>query len=241
MRFHTALAFLTWAIAHGQLIGTVLNETHPALTWQLCNGTGGTSCQKVQGQVVADANWRWVHLNTSYDNCYTGNSWSAVLCPDDKTCAQHCAVDGVSYADLGISTTGNSLRMPGVTSGASTSPRKGNRVFLMSDSNTYQTFNLIGNEISFDVDNSLLGCGWNGALYFVSMDSKGQGAAGAKYGTGYCDAQCPRDLRFINGQVITEIRIHTSPALLHLNTDTPMPGKRRRLDAVVHRPGPRHR
>jgi len=25
--------------------------------------------------------------------------------------------------------------------------------------------------------------------------------AGAKYGVGYCDAQCPRDLKFINGQV----------------------------------------
>ena len=25
--------------------------------------------------------------------------------------------------------------------------------------------------------------------------------AGAKYGTGYCDAQCPRDLKFINGEV----------------------------------------
>ena len=25
--------------------------------------------------------------------------------------------------------------------------------------------------------------------------------AGAKYGTGYCDAQCPRDLKFVNGEV----------------------------------------
>lgn len=25
--------------------------------------------------------------------------------------------------------------------------------------------------------------------------------AGAKYGTGYCDSQCPRDLKFINGMV----------------------------------------
>lgn len=24
--------------------------------------------------------------------------------------------------------------------------------------------------------------------------------AGAKYGTGYCDSQCPRDLKFINGE-----------------------------------------
>ncbi len=25
--------------------------------------------------------------------------------------------------------------------------------------------------------------------------------AGARYGVGYCDSQCPRDLKFINGQV----------------------------------------
>jgi cellulose 1,4-beta-cellobiosidase len=25
--------------------------------------------------------------------------------------------------------------------------------------------------------------------------------AGAAYGVGYCDAQCPQDLKFINGQV----------------------------------------
>lgn len=50
-------------------------------------------------------------------------------------------------------------------------------------------------------------CGLNGALYFVSMDADGGMAkyptnkAGAKYGTGYCDSQCPRDLKFINGAV----------------------------------------
>ncbi len=43
-------------------------------------------------------------------------------------------------------------------------------------------------------------------LYFVSMDADGglskfsSNKAGAKYGTGYCDAQCPRDIKFINGE-----------------------------------------
>lgn len=66
-------------------------------------------------------------------------------------------------------------------------------------------FNLLGNEFTFDVDVSNLGCGLNGALYFVSMDQDGGlskysgNKAGAKYGTGYCDAQCPRDIKFING------------------------------------------
>jgi cellulose 1,4-beta-cellobiosidase len=51
-----------------------------------------------------------------------------------------------------------------------------------------------------------LPCGLNGALYFSQMDadggvakSNGNNKAGPKYGTGYCDAQCPRDIKFING------------------------------------------
>lgn len=57
--------------------------------------------------------------------------------------------------------------------------------------------NLLGNEFTFDVDASQLPCGLNGALYFVTMDPDGGQArfpannAGAKFGTGYCDAQCP--------------------------------------------------
>lgn len=67
-------------------------------------------------------------------------------------------------------------------------------------------FELLGKEFTFDVDVSNLPCGLNGALYFVSMDADGGlskytgNTAGAEYGTGYCDAQCPRDLKFINGQ-----------------------------------------
>lgn len=45
----------------------------------------------------------------------------------------------------------------------------------------------------------------NGAVYFVEMHpegGKGEGdnAAGASYGTGYCDAQCPHDIKWINGE-----------------------------------------
>jgi len=56
------------------------------------------------------------------------------------------------------------------------------------------------------VDVSNLPCGLNGALYFVQMDADGglskypTNKAGAKYGTGYCDAQCPHDMKFINGE-----------------------------------------
>jgi cellulose 1,4-beta-cellobiosidase len=71
----------------------------------------------------------------------------------------------------------------------------------------YQMFKPNGMEFTFDVDVSGLPCGLNGALYFSEMDADGGMAkfptnkAGAKYGTGYCDSQCPRDLKFIAGQV----------------------------------------
>ena len=78
----------------------------------------------------------------------------------------------------------------------------------MQDDSTYQLFKFTGSqEFTFDVDLSNLPCGLNGALYFVSMDADGgmskysTNKAGAKYGTGYCDSQCPRDLKFINGEV----------------------------------------
>ena len=70
---------------------------------------------------------------------------------------------------------------------------------------------LLGQEFTFDVDVSNLPCGLNGALYFSEMDADGGMAkyptnkAGAKYGTGYCDSQCPQDIKFING----EVRIQT--------------------------------
>ena len=83
----------------------------------------------------------------------------------------------------------------------------------MKDDDTYQIFKFTGaNEFAFDVDLSNLPCGLNGALYFVSMDADGglskypTNKAGAKYGTGYCDSQCPRDLKFINGEVSGRLR-----------------------------------
>ncbi|KAL5513530.1 hypothetical protein ACEPAH_3929 [Sanghuangporus vaninii] len=71
-------------------------------------------------------------------------------------------------------------------------------------------FHLKNQEFTFDVDMSNLPCGLNGALYFVEMDADGGMArfptskAGAKYGTGYCDTQCPHDIKFINGEANVE-------------------------------------
>jgi cellulose 1,4-beta-cellobiosidase len=73
----------------------------------------------------------------------------------------------------------------------------------------YQMFKLLNKEFTFDVDVSNLPCGLNGALYLIEMDEDGgksrfsTNKAGAKYGTGYCDTQCPHDIKFINGEVST--------------------------------------
>lgn len=71
-------------------------------------------------------------------------------------------------------------------------------------------FKLKNREFTIDVDVSNLPCGLNGALYFVEMDADGgkskfsANEAGAKYGTGYCDAQCPHDIKFQEGEANTE-------------------------------------
>ena len=77
----------------------------------------------------------------------------------------------------------------------------------MASDSKYAMFTLMNNEFAFDVDLSQVECGMNSALYFVPMKEDGglsdesNNAAGAKYGVGYCDAQCARDLKFINGKV----------------------------------------
>ncbi|KAF7296285.1 Glucanase [Mycena chlorophos] len=166
-----ALAALLPA-ALGQLAGTNTAENHPSLSWQTCTGTGGNSCTSNSGSVVIDANWRWTHEGTS---------------------------------------GGNALTLKFVTFGQQ--ENIGSRVYLLNSGGTaYQPFDFVNKEFvplthhSFDVDVSQLPCGLNGALYFVQMDtdggvakSNGLNKAGPKYGTGYCDSQCPRDLKFIQG------------------------------------------
>ncbi|OCL03474.1 glycoside hydrolase family 7 protein [Glonium stellatum] len=203
---YRSIAFVSALLAttRGQQVGIYTTETHPSITWQQC--TSSTSCTTVNGKVVVDANWRWVHSTSSTTNCYTGNTWDTTLCPDDSTCATNCALDGADYSGTyGVTASGNSLELTFVTKGAY-STNIGSRLYLMVDDSNYQMFTLLNQEFTFDVDVSNLPCGLNRALYFVSMDKDGGMAkystnkAGAKYGTGYCDSQCPRDLKFIDGQ-----------------------------------------
>nr|BAF57427.1 putative glycosyl hydrolase family7 [uncultured symbiotic protist of Mastotermes darwiniensis] len=184
-------------------VGTNTQETHPKLSWKQCSSGG--SCTTQQGSVVIDSNWRWTHSTKDLTNCYDGNLWDSTLCPDGTTCSKNCVLEGADYSGTyGITSSGDSLTLKFVTHG-SYSTNVGSRLYLLKDDNNYQIFNLAGKEFTFTVDVSNLPCGLNGALYFVEMDQDGgkgkhkENEAGAKYGTGYCDAQCPTDLKFIDG------------------------------------------
>lgn len=199
--FGRLLAFsLLAATATAQQVGTNAAEKHPSLPSQKCTKSG---CTNASTSIVLDANWRWTHTTTGYTNCYTGNEWDTTLCPDGATCAKNCAVDGADYtATYAITTSGNALTLKFVTG-----KNIGSRVYLMASDEKYQMFKLKNQEFTFDVDMSNLPCGLNGAVYFVEMPEDGglskysSNKAGAKYGTGYCDSQCPHDIKFINGEV----------------------------------------
>jgi len=191
------------AYVAAQQPGTLTAETHPSLTSQKCTKAGG--CVNQSTKIVLDANWRWTHSLSGSTNCYTGNTFDATLCPNNVACAANCAVDGADYSGTyGITTSGNAVTLKFVTRSAGTNV--GSRVYLMENDTAYSMFMLKNMEFTFDVDVSNLPCGINGALYFVEMDKDGGMAkyptnkAGAKYGTGYCDAQCPHDLKFIAGK-----------------------------------------
>jgi cellulose 1,4-beta-cellobiosidase len=126
------------------------------------------------------------------------------------TCAANCAIDGADYEGVyGISTPENgALRLNFVTKGDGVNV--GSRVYLMAGEDKYRLFNLLNKEFTMDVDVSKLPCGVNGAVYFSEMDEDGGlsrfegNKAGAKYGTGYCDSQCPQDIKFIDGEANVE-------------------------------------
>jgi cellulose 1,4-beta-cellobiosidase len=203
------IAFSFIAAVYGQQVGTQTPEVHPKLPSQVCTKSG---CTTQNTAIVLDANWRWLHTTTGYTNCYTGNTWDATLCPDAVTCAKNCAVDGADYSGTyGITTSGNALTIK-----FKTGSNVGSRVYLLQTDTAYQMFKLLNQEFTFDVDMSNLPCGLNGALYLSQMDQDGglskypNNKAGAKYGTGYCDSQCPHDIKFINGEVGVSFATYTT-------------------------------
>jgi len=196
-------ASVTTAVA--QTAGSLTKEKHPPLSYSVCKSTG---CKKYDSSVVIDSNWRWTHKKGETTNCYTGNEWDPEICPDAATCTTNCEIEGADkeYTNTyGVETDGDKLSLQFVTEGPYTT-NVGSRLYLLDQrkENRYKMFNLKNREFTFTVDDKDIDCGLNGALYFVGMDADGgaarHGNAGADYGTGYCDAQCPHDLKWINGE-----------------------------------------
>jgi len=150
-----------------------------------------------------------VHNVGGYQNCFTGVDWDRNFCPDPASCTRNCAIDGVPAADwsnpYGTRQISKGIEMKLVTHGQY-GDNVGARVYLLESPDRYKMYKLLNREFSFDVDVSALECGINGALYFVEMEADGGSSkyptnkAGARYGTGYCDAQCPHDIKFICGE-----------------------------------------
>lgn len=205
MKLYSALvasaAFLGLTLA--QQVGTSDPETHPSLPMETCSASG---CTAEATKVTVDANWRWTHKVGTSTNCYTGNKWDESICKDPKECAANCALEGAKYKETyGIEASGKSITLGFVTK-HQYGTNIGSRIYMMEDDANYKMFKLLNQEFSFEVDASKLACGLNGALYFVEMEKDGgmksfpSNKAGAKYGTGYCDAQCPHDIKFISGE-----------------------------------------
>lgn len=111
------LSSLLAAGTSAQKVGTLTTETHPQMPIQSCSAAG--SCSSLSTTVTLDANWRWLHTTSGYDNCYTGNTWNTTLCPDGAACAANCALDGADYSGTyGVSASGGALTLKFVTEGS---------------------------------------------------------------------------------------------------------------------------
>jgi cellulose 1,4-beta-cellobiosidase len=202
----TSLLPLGFTVA--QQAGHELKEIHPPLQWSSCAADGG--CEKVNGSVTMDADFRWLHEVDTFYNCYDGNMWSDRACKSAENCTANCALEGADYTPTYGVKTGNNTLSQRFRTNHNFATNIGSRLYLMESQKRYQTFTLRDNELAFDVDLSTVECGINSALYFVAMDADGgtarypTNAAGAEYGTGYCDASCPRSVRFVGGQANVE-------------------------------------
>ena len=210
MKYLRALSFFFLvSVAFAQNAGFVTPEEHPPLDIAYCDETG---CTTQTAAIVIDVDERPTY--SVADNsvpCFTYNTgWDPTLCPDPLTCAQNCAVDGLTidqYETIhGLTTSGSLVRLNYITESAY-GTKVGSRSYLVDTNDEYIFFNLNNREFTIDIDNSALECGMDASLYFVEMEKDGgmasypSNTAGAKYGTGYCDAQCFHYYTYIGGQV----------------------------------------
>ena len=137
------------------------------------------------------------------------------MCPDEATCSKQCVIEGADKeytGTYGVTTKADKISLQFVTEGPYTT-NVGSRLYMMDNDDTnYKMFHMKHREFTFTVDDADIDCGLNGAMYFVQMDNDGgkskyskySDMAGAKYGTGYCDAQCPHDMKWTHGRANVE-------------------------------------
>jgi cellulase len=203
--------FLLFGLGSAQQIGTNTQEQHPKLPILRCSVKEG--CLKQDTAVVLDAFSRDIHkIGQSNVSCGNSGYLNPEVCPDAASCAKNCVLEGIDYTSHGLKTEGDALILNQFLKGSDgtytvVSPRA---YLLDSDGKNYESFKLLSMEMSFDVDVSKLVCGMNGALYLAEMEATGgrsaENPAGAEYGTGYCDAQCPK-LAWINGVVCSRVSL----------------------------------
>ncbi|KAH9205995.1 hypothetical protein DL95DRAFT_489102 [Leptodontidium sp. 2 PMI_412] len=192
-------ASIIFTLVIAQVPGTLTPEEHPKLITQKCTKDGG--CIPVDTAIVLDASYRYIHEVGGYTPCASG-AFNSTICPTVEVCAKNCEVEGADYSTYGIKTAGDALTLNLFTTKEGILGESSPRVYLMADDSTYDMLKLLNQELAFDVDMSKVPCGINGALYLSEMPNNGGlnglNKVGAKYGSGYCDAQCPKQA-FING------------------------------------------
>lgn len=158
------------SFANAQNPGTVSPEIHPQLTTAKCTTEGGCITQNTS--VVLDYNYRWIHTAEGYDSCTTSTGLNATLCPDEATCAQNCVVEGANYEGAGVLTSGSSMTMSQYINSSTGISNASPRVYLLDeDTQDYVMFQLLGQELTFDVDLSTLPCGVSASRPFVSLQT----------------------------------------------------------------------
>jgi cellulose 1,4-beta-cellobiosidase len=188
------LSLLSTTLGQGR--GTA--EVHPAFIYQTCTSPG---CITKHINIVIDSEWRKI-VTAAGTPCLKPNGEFDIPnnCANASDCSAKCLLNGYNYSHASVMISGGTVRLGLVNPDGSI----GSRFYLYdAAAGEYDVWKPIGKEIAFDIDVSALGCGANAALYFVEMDADGgtgrfpMNMAGAAYGTGYCDAQCPRDGKFI--------------------------------------------
>ncbi|PYI10672.1 glycoside hydrolase [Aspergillus sclerotiicarbonarius CBS 121057] len=198
IRALAAPGFALFATANGQQ--PVSFSELPSLTTWECSLTGG--CTPHETSVVLDWDSHYIHEVGGSTHCLSLSGVNQTLCPNATACAVNCVIEPANYANYGIFTSGDTIILSQYTRLDGRSLKGEPRVYLLGPDGDYMPLQLLGREISFDVDVSALPCGENGNLYLSEIPMTGGRSelnpGGARFGSGYCSAQCEM-LKWENG------------------------------------------